>query len=471
MKVKAPPGLPPGLRVNDIDELEANNGEEVVRDIDITQQVSSHRVNDKGLIEDESISEVGVATECRLLSVNDADETFKVSLLIHCHFTVANIEIDETEPNYEELIKSVRRYTADPSCPDAYERVDEYNLYRPTIVMVNTVATQLEEFAETVRYNRHTGMVWISYYNTCEITESLELEKFPFDRQLFRVSFKSANAKLRNWKAPTDVLDFPLLRGKNVKQEQLYATHLVACELKSWFMKGFFVEYFPDDDDPVSLTQGEFSITIKAERDPKFYFFNFYFVIYLIVLSNGALVSVDPELSGDRHAITITLLLTLVAFKFVLIEGTPKVGYLTYMDKYVLMSYIYTMAAVVENIVISPFVFCLFDEYVFDDDVECDDPEGLSDLAFNVKIYDQYFHAGFSVSWSLINLAMAIMCFFPSLVRFSWKTVIDGQIGDTEDTVQRTNLVENGNDNQDEQMKRLKIGSARDPSQGANDEI
>jgi hypothetical protein len=40
-----------------------------------------------------------------------------------------------------------------------------------------------------------------------------------------------------------------------------------------------------------------------------------------------------------NHSITLTLLLTAMAFKWVLKEGTPNVPYLTVMEKYVVATY------------------------------------------------------------------------------------------------------------------------------------
>lgn len=389
---------------------------EVKVPMELTEGVSA-----SGLIHNDSIREVGVAVELRLLSVDDASEVFKVSLLIHTHYD---------DPDF--VKKDGRKQ-------NGYERVDDYEGYLPSLVMVNCTETQFEEFVQVTRVNYHTGVVWTAFYNTCVISESLELEKFPFDRQLFRVIFKSANAKLRPWKVDNKVLDFLPMQGRALQDEdKVNAVYLVACELKNWFMARFKVTYFPDDDDPASLTQGEFEIAIMAERDPKFYFFNFYLIIYLIVLTNVALLSIDPVDSGDRNAVTITLLLTLVAFKFVLMEGTPKVGYLTYMDMYVVSSFVFTIIAVFENIFISPLVQCQLSS-----EADCDDLETLS---LGLREKDAFFQIAFAAIWTVLNLIVTVTCFWPSLLRDSWDSVLSNQIGETDQTVQRTRMVmNNGN--------------------------
>lgn len=186
------------------------------------------------------------------------------------------------------------------------------------------------------------------------------------------------------------------------------------------------------------VRQGEFEVSIRAERDPKFYFFNFYLVIYLIVLTNICLVSIDPIDAGDRNAVSLTLLLTLVAFKFVLNEGTPKVGYLTLMDKYVVTSFLFILIATFENIFVSPLVMCAFSE-----GSDCDE-DSLQELTEDAREKDILFQLIFAFIWSSVNVLVALGCFIPSLVRMSWKKVENDQIGQTEETLRRTKRITDG---------------------------
>ena len=51
--------------------------------------------------------------------------------------------------------------------------------------------------------------------------------------------------------------------------------------------------------------------------------------------------SVRSNLPQNRLQLSFTLLLTSIAFKMVINQSLPKISYLTYMDKYVLMSLVF----------------------------------------------------------------------------------------------------------------------------------
>uniref|UniRef100_A0A7S3V3K3 Neurotransmitter-gated ion-channel ligand-binding domain-containing protein n=1 Tax=Aplanochytrium stocchinoi TaxID=215587 RepID=A0A7S3V3K3_9STRA len=385
---------------------------------DIVVQVDAPKQTESGgSDENPDLQVVGVATELRLLSVDDANETFVVALLIHAHY------------------EDPESFDGDHASPDVFKRNSEYDGFIPEFTMVNCVDTQFDSFQVTVRTNQRTGEIWSSHYNTCTISESLELEKFPFDRQLFRVVFKSPNSALKQWEIDVGILDF-LPDFKNGKRVENTSQYLVSCELKSWTMADFKVGQFKEDVDPASLTGGEMEITIMAERSPLYFFINFVLVMYLIVATNFANVSVSPSDSADRLATTITLLLTLVAFKFVLADAIPKVGYLTYMDKYVLTSYFFLMISIVENVAVTPRFLCYLDKNGFCNELETAEFEG------DATDTDFYFQIIFLVAWTFENIIVAIFSFKPQILQESWKKVQEGQIGETESSVKRTSVVE-----------------------------
>lgn len=376
-------------------------------------------IKKKIVVKSKCLPEVGVAAEIRLLSVDDVEETFLVALLIHTHFQLSPGALEESAEDGVEV-------------DDAYQRIapEHYRGFLPAMAVVNCVDSRLPEFEKVIRVHRAKGIVWVSYYNVCNISENLELYKFPFDRQLFRVSFRSANSKLRPWSTDLYMIDFvDITRGKPTAEE-MNATYLVACEKKRWFMDDFVVSYFPDDSDPANLTTGEFLISIRVDRNPMFYLFSFFLVIYLIVLANVSVLSLPAAETGDRNIITITLLLTLVSFKFILLQSTPKVGYMTYLDIYVAIAFGFLAIGVIENVFISPKVICLLTGEEF-----CEVPD---EFLLSSASGDVTFQIIFAMLWSLINLFITICCLSPSLVRYKWEYVEQNQIGATHSTVMKT---------------------------------
>jgi len=366
-----------------------------------------------------SLRTVGVATELRLISVDDVSELFHIAVLIHTHFRVKEIKPDS-------------------SAPDEFVRDDEYDLFLPKIIMMNMTEAQYEYFDITVRVNHRTGDVWAAFQNTCYINESLELQSFPFDRQLFRVQFKSPNAKLDKWRIQADMLDFPdEWDGSGGKVENT-APFLISCELNTWLLAGMQVGLHGEDEDPVSLTKGEIEITVMAQRDPNYYLMNYILVMFFVVLSNVSCIAMDPaDATGDRLAVSTTLLLTSVAFKFVLAESLPQVGYQTWMDMYIMGGFIYLMVGALWNIVCTPRFLCM--GHIMNQNEQA--AQCMEDSLAGANAADAWFQLIFALLWFLLHAVITFFCQRPQMLRYSWDYIIDNQIGETEETIRRTHHI------------------------------
>lgn len=363
----------------------------------------------------------GVAAELKLITVNDVQETFHISCLIHTHYTSQDVK-------------------ADPSADDEFIRED-WKGFVPELVMINTVAQQHSDWNIVTRVNRRTGDIWTSFLNTFHINESLELETFPFDRQLFRVCFKSNNASLDIWQLDTDILDFPELAKSS---ELSRAPYMVSCELNTWAMTGVTVGIYQEDPDPVSLNGAEFEITILAERDPVYFLKNYAIIIYMIVAANCVVLGLDPSEIGDRLATSMTILLTAVANKFVLGSMLPKVGYSTLFDHYSQLSFLFLMAAIAENVAVSPRFRCVGASLIDGDSsaTQCAEDFKLDmDDQDKWQRVDAWFQVIFFLAWTGIFALIVVAAYLPSLVRPKWQFVLDNQVGDTENTQKRALVV------------------------------
>lgn len=83
-------------------------------------------------------------------------------------------------------------------------------------------------------------------------------------------------------------------------------------------------------------------------RQYSFYIYNVALIMCFITILTFSSFAVKADSVGDRIQITLTLLLTSVAFKYYVQQFVPTVSYLTLMDKYVLtcMVFQFFMAAV-----------------------------------------------------------------------------------------------------------------------------
>jgi hypothetical protein len=84
---------------------------------------------------------------------------------------------------------------------------------------------------------------------------------------------------------------------------------------------------------------------VPLERRSRFYIFNNFGIMFLITSMTFLIWVVDVDDAGDRLALDMTLLLTIVAFKLVQAGLIPAVSYLTLLDKYTVMNFVVLLAA------------------------------------------------------------------------------------------------------------------------------
>lgn len=172
--------------------------------------------------------------------------------------------------------------------------------------------------------------------------ERLELQRFPFDRQNFSFEFECRNAELAPWslehipKIITDSLGMRLARTNFIGQ----------CDTESWELNRLI------------LSQSHArSVKIKMgmTRLTGFYLNNIVFPVFLIVQIATLTCAIEPELYGDRFSCMLTLLLTIVAFKFVTSTFVPRIDYQTLLDVYTSTAYIFLFLWLLQIFFVSPF--------------------------------------------------------------------------------------------------------------------
>ncbi len=98
------------------------------------------------------------------------------------------------------------------------------------------------------------------------------------------------------------------------------------------------------------------TFTIYLQREHWYYISNVCIPIGLLsglcIISMGINEDGSRLDTGSRLAITLTLLLTGVAYKFVVADSLPKLSYTTMLDKYVWLCFLFTMVIAVENTIV-----------------------------------------------------------------------------------------------------------------------
>jgi nitric oxide reductase large subunit len=98
---------------------------------------------------------------------------------------------------------------------------------------------------------------------------------------------------------------------------------------------------------PVGAADAGIALLLKAERLRGYYWIKVIAPLVLIVAMSWAVFWIDPKDTGTKISITITAMLTLIAFRFAIGTNLPAISYLTRMDVLILLSTILVYASLV----------------------------------------------------------------------------------------------------------------------------
>eukprot|EP01083_Nonionella_stella_P179832 639562_1 len=176
----------------------------------------------------------------------------------------------------------------------------------------------------------------------CEMTfaEELELQSFPFDCQdLSCIIHERTTGGVR-------CVFLPELRKNNFASiDPRYSV------IDEWDLDTAILE-FGDAQAVTSRSQSSYAMIVlrlKVKRRWKVFFANIVLLMACLSLLALTTFSLDADEMGDRLSLLITLILTAVAFNYVVFSSLPNVPYLTFMDKYILGSYAFLVALMIES--------------------------------------------------------------------------------------------------------------------------
>jgi len=165
---------------------------------------------------------------------------------------------------------------------------------------------------------------------TCSIIgtfkEVLKIDKFPFDYQDLSLTL-TAKCRISEMTFVKEKKDADNLRTDYFYPEQEWdlKPHVISTPKKS---------KTGESDSPNSYP--EYQIRMNVMRKCKFYVSNIFLVMGLITALTFASFTVGADLPGDRVQISLTLLLTSVAFKYYVQQFVPTVSHFTLLERYIL---------------------------------------------------------------------------------------------------------------------------------------
>jgi len=179
------------------------------------------------------------------------------------------------------------------------------------------------------------GTVSYSERSSADLANTFRLRTFPFDRQTLEVLIH-----------PT-VADGDIVQLVPGRVNPMSAEPRVYDSLAQWAITGTNAEV---EEVPglSGETIGEVRFTIKIARHFNFYIWKVFLPLLLMVVLSWTVFWIDPAELSSQVQISVTTILTVIAFAFAIQANLPKVPYLTYIDVFFLVCYLFVFATAIE---------------------------------------------------------------------------------------------------------------------------
>ena len=167
-------------------------------------------------------------------------------------------------------------------------------------------------------------------------SQPLDLREFPFDSQTFEILLVSAGF------TPEEV--------ELVRDDELPSGLAPGFSVPDWEVGNAIVGarvYAPLAGSGASA----FFLQIQAKRYTGYYLLKILLPLALVVLMSGAVLWIDPDtLASVQISVSVTSMLTLIAYRFMVVSTLPRVSYLTRIDLIILGSTLLVFATLIESI-------------------------------------------------------------------------------------------------------------------------
>lgn len=169
----------------------------------------------------------------------------------------------------------------------------------------------------------------------------MSTQRYPFDRQFFKLEIECTNGHLIPWTYP----HVPSLVIGRIEVGNVKCHFFAVSDTPSWQL------------DVLNVTKGNrdsvLIMNIGMTRLTGFYISNISLPYFLIGTAAVLTTAIDPDDYSNRFESMIALYLTLVAIKFVA-SFLPVISYSTLLDYYTLIAYFFLAGWMIENFAMSP---------------------------------------------------------------------------------------------------------------------
>jgi hypothetical protein len=232
--------------------------------------------------------------------------------------------------------------------PPPGEDEDDIN-WTPKWVPGYRIKSVLEVQAHEVhfRVKESNGQIYAvqEAHHRVNIFERLELQSFPHDCQELTIELEST--------LPTGQVRWVPSEDENCIQLSKDRCYLDDFELLHEFPFTWCFELLKFQHKQVPGLK----VILYVVRNANFYMINVAFVTFVLCSLVLTTWSMNPSDLEARLTLDFTLVLTVIAFKLILLGMLPRVSYMTQLDKYVMAGFLFLICATMSHAILPMFFF------------------------------------------------------------------------------------------------------------------
>ena len=321
-------------------KLELKNGKK------ITVEAKPYKLNDFKLVNFQlnSIQNIDSKKGIIEISFDSFFENNRPDLLN----TLIKNNFDYDENNKEALCEAVSEWIALPI------KAIEYNefKYDEDVRKGLKNKTKLKDSVIDFSFNDGKFRVVRSESGVGFLRQKFDFKRFPFDKQKLIINITSGTRSTSDTslnKTAKDTMAVTFITpengaflGLNNFKEKNYLKEwkVLSVDIKS---KEIIDENYYDKDLKKNITHNENTINleINIEREYKHYIYKIIIPVFLILCVAWFVLWIPTKHFETRLTTSMVALLSLIAYNFVFADDIPKLQYLTSLDKYILLSYVF----------------------------------------------------------------------------------------------------------------------------------
>ena len=210
--------------------------------------------------------------------------------------------------------------------PAGVRRYRPGEIWSPELEFVNAVE-QVKAEREGDLYVDGAGGVVQRVRFSHKFSASLDLKRFPFDRQVLTIVVAPFDTFARD-------IDLVVDRGR--------VGRLKDVSVSDWDILGVDARTeAPPGGDP---SETRFLFEVKVKRKSNFYTWRVLLPLTLLVLASWTVFWFDPTSLQPMISTGLAILLSLTTFNYAIDFSLPKVAYLTFIDRYVIASFAFVLS-------------------------------------------------------------------------------------------------------------------------------